>query len=410
MLSAVPLAGGALTHVHVPDDLTGQVGGQVIVPVKIDNAAGVRGAEIHLNYDRSVLGADEARVLAGSVWSQAGTQVVANVDDDAGSIVVFVFAAEGLSPGSGSLLEIEFSVRAGVAGGSTAVDLAKLRLNEGAILLDPEPAAGADPTDGRITLVSPGQTASISGSVFADTNSNNQPDPHEGVPGVKIVLVSADGSQQAETLTGEDGRYEFGALGPGCYRIVEQQPAAYVDGGPNEIPVDLAEGEELADQNFRERGLRPEYVYSRLFTTSVQPVGSTEWASAVAQIGDDAGSIDVETQTVSMASMGSIASAAPMGSVAAIASLAPMTSAASMASASSVFSTASTSSTASIAAASGLTEAPAPVETEIDNQRNAADDLQLLAANCVETLSSPSRRHQSIDLVLETSPQWMLEC
>lgn len=444
MLSVAPLNAGAPASVHVPDDLIGQAGGQVVVPVKINAAEGIRGAEIHLHYDNELLQADEAAVAAGSIWLQGDAHVVANVDDSAGTIVVFVFAAEGLDSASGSLLEIQFVVRGSPPGGSsTTLDLAKVRLNEGAIALDAEPVAGADPTDGRITFVTPGQTAGISGVVYADTNSNNQPDAHEGVPGVKVVLVDAGGGQSREALTGDGGRYEFSDLAPGSYRIVERQPEAFLDGGPNEILVDLAEGQDLADQNFRERGLRPEYVYNRLLTTTVQPAGSTAWTSAVRQIVDDADSAVQETQAFSAVSIAAasiplenpvsvdlaVQAAAPVAAM--IATPAPADSRAveteqgdsELAASVSVVALeiephreSALSAAGQIAAAraswpaDAASDAPGQVAApmEITNEGDAADDLRLLAANCLASPSS-SKRHESIDLAVETSPHWMLD-
>lgn len=447
MLSVAPLSAGAPASVHVPDDLIGQAGGQVVVPIKIDAAEGIRGAEIHLHYDSDLLQADEAGVAAGSVWLEGDAHVVANVDAAAGTIVVFVFAAEGLDSAGGSLLEIQFAVRGSPPGGSsTTLDLAKVRLNEGAIALDAEPAVGADPTDGRITFVTPGQTAGISGVVYADANGNNQPDAHEGVPGVKVMLIDAGGGQSREAVTGDGGRYEFSGLARGSYRVVERQPEAFLDGGPNEILVDLAEGQELADQNFRERGLRPEYVYNRLLTTTVQPAGSTAWTSAVRQIVDDAGSAVIEAQAFSAASavaiaatsipvenpvLVEIAAQAAAPDAAMIAMPVPADSGAAetgqgdseLAASVSVVALeiephreSALSAAGQIAAAraswsaESASDAPAQVAApmEIANEGDAADDLRLLAANCLASPSS-SKRHESIDLAVETSPLWMLE-
>ena len=287
-----------LSAVSIPVDLTGQPSEQVLVPVEIDDATGVRGVEIEINYDTALLDTDNASVLAGSVWPAGSVEVVANVDDDAGSIVVWVFTAEGLDPGSGSLLQVEFTISSDAfVGNSTEVDLAEVVINEGEIVVDPEPQPGSDATDGLITFVGTGGTASVSGVVYADTNDNDQPDEFEGIPGVRVILVNQDNDEQREAFTDDDGGYEFVDLPAGSYTIEEQQPAAFLDGGANEISVDLTDGEGLADQDFRELGLRPEYVFNRLFTTLVMPVGSTEWGDAIEQIVDDSQSETSESQT-----------------------------------------------------------------------------------------------------------------
>ncbi len=301
-------------YVHVPDNLTGQPSQQVATPVDIDNAAGVRAAEIRINYDTTLLDADVSSVQAGSVWTDSA-QVVANVDDTSGTIIAWVFAPEALGSGGGSLLNVEFTVKGtATVGDSTAIDLAQVRLNEGAIVPSPEPVPGPDSTDGLITIVNPENTASISGVVYADTNGNHQPDSFEGVPRVRIVLVGPGDGQQRETYTDDNGQYQFQGLAAGAYQIQEQQPAALLDGGTNSISVTLAAGQSLTNQNFRELGLRPEYVYNRLFTTTALPVGSTNWNSVVRNIITSAGSSSVQSQVTSA----SVAAAATTASRAAV--------------------------------------------------------------------------------------------
>ena len=285
--------------VNIPDNLTGSPGQQVIAPVSIDNAAGLRGVEIRINYDTQVLDVETSSVLLGSVWDDTDAEVMANVDDATGSIVAWVFTSEGPSHGTGSLITVQFAIRNDAPiGGSSRIDLERVQLNEGDIEADPGPIPGPDSTDGRITLVTSEQTARALGTVYADTNENNQPDSSEGIPRVRIVLTSLDGGQQRETFTDDSGRYEFRDLAAGSYRVVQQQPAAFIDGGSNELSVQVSAGQELSGQNFRERGLRPEYVYNRLFSTPVMPVGSTNWISSVRRIVGDADEAASETSSL----------------------------------------------------------------------------------------------------------------
>ncbi|MGE3780398.1 MAG: cohesin domain-containing protein [Pirellulaceae bacterium] len=278
-----------LAAVDIPDDLSGEVAEIVATPINIDNAAGVRAAEIRIQYDPTRLNVTEDDIQAGSVWA-GSAEVVANVDADAGTIQVFVFAAQELGAGNGSLLNVNFAIRNNAAMGDVlTIDLAELSLNEGAIPLITTPQPGADGTDGRITVAgdATGDT-SVSGFVYADVNVNNQPDGTEGIPGVTIVLVNAATNQQvAITTTGDNGRYSFTALTAGSYRIVEQQPGAYLEGGSNEISLTLAANQSVSNQNFRELGLRPEFVYNRLFTTVALPVGTTGWINTIRTIVDD---------------------------------------------------------------------------------------------------------------------------
>ncbi len=287
-----------LSAVNVPVDLTGEPSEQVVVPVQIDDAEDVRGVQISINYDTTVLDADNASVTAGSVWTAGSAEVVANVDDAAGTIVVWVFAAEGLDSGSGSLLEIEFTIsNDAFVGNSTAVDLAEVVINEGEIEVDPEPQPGTDSTDGLITFVGTEGNAGISGVVYADTNENDQPDEFEHIPGVQIILVNEDNGDRREAVTDEEGAYEFVDLPTGSYTIEEQQPVAFLDGGTNEISATLTAAESLTDQDFQELGLKPAYVFNRLFTTLALPVGSTDWVDAIEQIVDDGGSETSQNET-----------------------------------------------------------------------------------------------------------------
>ncbi len=143
----------ALTAVNIPVDLTGEPSEQVVVPVEISDAEGVRGVEIAIDYDTELLDAGSDSVTAGSVWTAGSAEVVASVDDEAGTIVVWVFAAEGLDSGGGSLVEVAFTLSSDcIAGSATEIDLAEVVINGGAIPIDPEPQSGNDSTDGRITI------------------------------------------------------------------------------------------------------------------------------------------------------------------------------------------------------------------------------------------------------------------
>lgn len=305
-----------LAAVDIPDNLTGQAGADVTVPVNIDNALGVRGAEIRLDYDTNVLDITQSNITAGSVWAgDATVDVVANVDEAAGTIVVSVFGAQSLPASSGSLVQLKFTVRSGVtANTSTAIDLNEVSLNEGAITVSPSPQPGTDTTDGTITISPSTGNATISGTVYADVNNNNAPDATEGLPGITITLVNSTTNQQVQTTTTQnDGKYQFTGVAPGSYFIRETQPAAYLDGSGNEISAQLSAGQNLTGQDFRERGLRPAFVYNRLFTTLVMPIGSANWAAALAQIHTDAQSAVANPLVITTTSSNSPASSSAEG-------------------------------------------------------------------------------------------------
>ncbi len=280
-----------LAAVNIPEDLSGQVGAEVAAPVVIDSAEGVRGAEIRIKYDPNMLTLTAEDITAGSAWeSVEDTQVVANVDPASGTVTVFISASAGLPDIEGSLVIFAFVVRDQAAPGTeTANDLVEVKLNEGAIAVNPAPVAGPDPTDGSIVISDqPGAADRIAGFVYADTNNDNLPGALEGIPGVTITLINVQDGTQRQTTTGDNGAFEFTQVPAGRYRIVQTQPLAYLEGGANELTVDLAAGQNLENQNFRELGLRAAFVYNRLLTTTALPVGSASWVGVLRQINVDA--------------------------------------------------------------------------------------------------------------------------
>jgi len=105
---------------------------------------------------------------------------------------------------------------------------------------------------------------------------------------VVITLINVATNATRTTTTGDNGQFEFLDVAAGNYRIVQTQPQAYIDGGSNDLTVTLAVGQNLANQNFREIGLRAAYVYNRLAITSTLPVGSAAWIATLRTINGDA--------------------------------------------------------------------------------------------------------------------------
>lgn len=140
-----------LTTVQISDEIVGYPADRVTVPVNIDDATGVRAAEIRIEYDPALLDVQRKDIVAGSAW--AGTAVaMSNVDEQAGVIVVYVFSAENLAGGAGSVIDVSFTIRSDAPPSRLVIDLAKVRLNEGQIELSTVPNVGADTTDGLITI------------------------------------------------------------------------------------------------------------------------------------------------------------------------------------------------------------------------------------------------------------------
>ncbi len=285
-----------LAAVDIPDDLTGDASALVSVPINVNDAAAIRGAEIHLKYDTELLDLDSDAITAGTVWTGTDTQVTANVDDAAGTVTIFVSASAGLLTGSGSLVILKFTVADSAVAGDTAVlDLTNVTLNEGQIPVTPASVPGSDATDGLITIIAGSGSDKIGGFVYADTNTNNAPETVEGIPGVVITLTNVTTGETHQATTDATGRYDFEGIGPGDYRVAEAQPMAYLEGGINELSATILADQTLGDQNFRELGLLPQYVYSRLHTSLVRPVGSTAWTDTILQINIDASTNATQT-------------------------------------------------------------------------------------------------------------------
>jgi uncharacterized repeat protein (TIGR01451 family) len=96
----------------------------------------------------------------------------------------------------------------------------------------PDPVS-ANNTDAASTRVLGPADTGISGTVFADADGDNVPDPGEALSGVTVSMTGTDdlgAAVTASTVTGPDGAYLFAGLRPGTYTVHETQPPAYADG------------------------------------------------------------------------------------------------------------------------------------------------------------------------------------
>jgi protocatechuate 3,4-dioxygenase beta subunit len=74
--------------------------------------------------------------------------------------------------------------------------------------------------------------ASLRGRVYADPEGDCVFGPQDiPLAGVKIELLNEHDIVVSTAFTGSDGRYEFANLEPGTYKVREQQPAGYYQGG-----------------------------------------------------------------------------------------------------------------------------------------------------------------------------------
>ena len=115
---------------------------------------------------------------------------------------------------------------------------------------------------------------SISGFVYIDKNKNGLRDAGEsGLPGSLLTLTGTDNLGNAITrtaITTDTGAYSFTSLRTGTYKIVQQQPAATIDGAESTSVVGadtttndqianivIGDGNNFTANNFGERNIKP---------------------------------------------------------------------------------------------------------------------------------------------------------
>lgn len=221
----------------------GSAGGTLVPPDTIGSITLVSGTDAR-DYDFAEL---EPASLSGTVyeddnnngWHDLGERGIAGVRlmllDAVGSPMGLsaVTAADGsyrfadLAPGTYGLAEVQPDGyldgldTPGTAGGQAE--------NPGDLITGIRLAPHQDAVQYNFGELRP---AALAGMVYADTNENGIPDPHE-VPIASVTLALIDGATGqvvATTSTDAQGRYQFRDLLPGVYEIHETQPAGYFDG------------------------------------------------------------------------------------------------------------------------------------------------------------------------------------
>ncbi|MFO0807784.1 MAG: SdrD B-like domain-containing protein [Gemmataceae bacterium] len=141
--------------------------------------------------------------------------------------------------------------------------------------------------------------ATISGSVFIDQNRDGIRNAGEpGIAGTIVTLTGTDDRGVSVTktfVTGPDGGYAFTNLRPGAYRLHEQQPAGFADGGDavgtqggtggNDIfsELVLAAGQSGTTNTFGELPISPPAINKgQFFTSTGAGVGTATTTSQMA--------------------------------------------------------------------------------------------------------------------------------
>lgn len=129
------------------------VAAEVSTPIDVSGADGLRAAEVRIQFDPNEVTTDASQIRSGSIWGGKAA-VIANVNQEAGTIVAFVFSVNPVASGDGELIDIDFTPQPNAQhDGSIVIDVQKVRLNEGRISLTTEPIVGPDSSDGRINIV-----------------------------------------------------------------------------------------------------------------------------------------------------------------------------------------------------------------------------------------------------------------
>ncbi len=154
------------------------IAAEISTPIEVSGADGMRAAEVRIQFDPSEVTTDASQIRSGSVWG-GHAALIANVDQEAGTIVAFVFSANPVASGDGELIDIDFTPQENAPqDGAIVIDVQRVRLNEGKISLTNEPVVGPDSSDGRIDIVASDGTNSASrhtrGVFVADTTANEE--------------------------------------------------------------------------------------------------------------------------------------------------------------------------------------------------------------------------------------------
>ncbi|GEM_PF-2254732 len=126
------------------------------------------------------------------------------------------------------------------------------------------------------------QNITISGLKFNDLDGDGVKGPGEdGLEGWEITLdLGADSTIDSSTYTDEFGAYAFTDLGPGTYRIREENQTGWVQTTSDPVDLDAISGTDISGIDFGNQGRGTVTVYKDVDTDGdgeVDVFGSTDW-------------------------------------------------------------------------------------------------------------------------------------
>lgn len=142
------VVGGPDPLVSIGANFTAVAGETLTVPVDLDTTDGLDSAELEIAFDPSAV-----EILAVRTTEVTDSFFLLANTATPGIVRVDLSAIRSLGSGTGPILELDLRVNDDQAGKSIALDLRRVQLNEGNLVLSPEPIPGPDPTDGVIEVV-----------------------------------------------------------------------------------------------------------------------------------------------------------------------------------------------------------------------------------------------------------------
>lgn len=187
------------------------------------NPASIAG-RVWVDFDRDQVLDEGEPLLAGVTIHllDASGAVLKTTETDANGAYLFA----GLLPGTYGVGEVQ---PVGYKDGPDLIGSIGGSLLPTDSIVDIALSAGVDAVRYDFTEILP---ASLSGHVYVDDNDNGLFEADEnGITGVTVTLLDADGSSTGQTTTTDgDGFYRFEDLKPGTYGVAETQPQGYYDG------------------------------------------------------------------------------------------------------------------------------------------------------------------------------------
>ncbi|EMI25729.1 fibrinogen-binding protein [Rhodopirellula europaea] len=154
-----------------------------VASIQVEDAPNLRAAEIRFEFDPKSVRIDKEDIRPGAIWDNKAA-LIANVDEQTGTVVAYVFSTQPILGSDGNLLDIEIDQSRNAACLTPAkLDLQHVRLNEGTIELESEPVEGPDPTDHSVMrssrstdMFAPPETKPFIGPVLPDHLKPNHVD------------------------------------------------------------------------------------------------------------------------------------------------------------------------------------------------------------------------------------------